>query len=122
MALDVDFDQPLDLALVPQRYTPNAATELFVWDKGVPRHLGQFMSPRLDAKARQITTREKGGHAGMLFKAQTYGWQQRELRLLREVEQVVGEKSGTYERITRSYAEGKAPLEKRERVVAPAGP
>ena len=118
-AVDLNFDGVLDLALSGVAGTPNASTELFTVESSSVHHVGQLMTPRVDSTRREIVAYEKGGHAGLLFREEVYGWRSGELHLLRDTEQTF--EGGSYFRTTREFGEdGKPTRTTRRKVEAPA--
>src|SRR5215510_15942045 len=75
-ALDLDFDDVLDLAFGPVLGTPNLTLQYWVLDAktGTWRSVGSHPNLRLDPKTREVATYEKGGHAGLLSQQNVYRW------------------------------------------------
>lgn len=122
-ALDLDFDGTLDLGFGPVLGTPNLTLNYWVrsptgadWIS-----LGKFSNLTSDPAARELVTREKGGHAGMLWQEDTYRWRDEKLTLSRSVQQVEVPGKAQYRKLTRTFVEGKQTSEKSEVVPAPPG-
>jgi hypothetical protein len=120
-ALDLNFDGVLDLGFGPVLGTPNLTLSYWVQSSTGAGwvSLGLLANLTLAPAARELMTREKGGHAGMLWQENTYRWQGAKLVLSRSVEQVEVAGKAEYRRLTRSFTDGKQTSEKSEVVAAP---
>jgi hypothetical protein len=119
--IDLNFDGTLDLAFGPVTDTPNET--LYYWWVDTKRNalelLGSFPDLKVDAKAREIRTYEKGGHAGLLFEAKTYRWEGGKLVVTETVTQHQEPGRSDYRETTRKYEAGRVVDEKTRRVKAP---
>lgn len=119
-ALDLNFDGILDLGFGPVAGTPNLTLSYWVHDPSGWRSLGMLSNVKVMPAAREVVTREKGGHAGMLWQESTFRWQGDELVLTRSVQQEEVPGRRDYRKVTRTYESGKQTSEKTESVPAPA--
>jgi hypothetical protein len=119
--VDLNFDGVLDLAFGPVSDTPNETLQYWLIDpQGGPlESLGSFPNLKVDAKAHEIRTYEKGGHAGLLHEAKTYRWEGGNLIVIEIVTQTQDPGQNGYRETTRKFKSGRVVDEKTRRVAAP---
>jgi hypothetical protein len=120
-AVDLNFDDKLDLGFGPVLRTPNDTLQYWLADPngGPLEYLGSFPNLRVEPANRQLETYEKGGHAGLLYEAKTYVWENGKLVLVKSVSQAQEPGEDVYRETTRTFKGGRLVEEKTRRVTPP---
>jgi hypothetical protein len=121
-AADVNFDGYADLYLATSRGGANAYAEywLFVPSTGELSPLGRYPIFTRDPATKTLSTFERGGEAGLLYRKQKYRFVKGALtRVESEIQEETG-RPGVYRRKTFRLTGGKLRLARTEIVKAPA--
>jgi hypothetical protein len=119
---DVDFDGNNDLYLATSRGAANTYADywLFVPSKEELSYLGNYPFFTVDAATSSLSTFERGGHGGMIYKKSSYRFIQGALTLVEsEVQEQTG-REGVYRKKLFRLERGSLRLVKTETVSAPA--
>jgi hypothetical protein len=119
--IDMNFDGVLDLGFGPLLGTPNLTLDYWTVDakRGGLASIGKLTNLSVDAKAREVKTYEKGGHAGLENESKTYRWEGGKLTLVRATSQTQADDGKGYVKTTQRIGKGHVVEEKGQPVKAP---
>lgn len=105
--VDLDFDGYGDLAFLVMLAMANSRTEYWRFDPRTRRFesAGEFETLVPDSATRELTSYNRGGHAGALWTAARWRWRDGRLAAVREEEQAWLEDAQRYVRIARRLRE-----------------
>jgi len=119
---DVDFDGNNDLYLATSRGAANTYADywLFVPSKEELSYLGNYPFFTVDAATSSLSTFERGGHGGMIYKKSAYRFIQGTLTLVESEAQEQTAREGVYRKKLFRLERGSLRLVKTETVSAPS--
>ncbi|HEX9024205.1 MAG TPA: hypothetical protein VF799_10230 [Geobacteraceae bacterium] len=122
-AVDINYDGHNDFFLATRQGTANSYVDywLFVPSKQEFSYLGNYPIFTLDPKSKTLSTFERGGYGGMIFKRNRYRFIKGSLTLTESVEQVETGREGVFLRKILKIKKGKLRLVKTEMIKTPEG-
>lgn len=106
--IDLDFDGHADLAFVTELAMANSRSEYWRLDPAAGRFVpaGVHETLHSDSAARELTTFNRGGHGGRLWRASRWRWMDGALAEVRREEQDLLADGATYVRVVRERRGG----------------
>ncbi|HVH13330.1 MAG TPA: hypothetical protein VM759_09775, partial [Longimicrobium sp.] len=106
--IDLDFDGHADLGFVTELAMANSTSEYWRMDPATGRFVPAGVHPTLrpDSAARELTSFERGGHAGRLWTASRWRWMDGALAEVRREAQDLTAEGDRYVRIVRDRRDG----------------
>jgi len=107
--VDVDFDGHGDLAFLSYQGMANSTSEYWRFDPASGRFepLGAFETFQPDSARRELVTRNRGGHAGLIWSAGRHKYEGGKIVTMREEAQDWSDEAEAYVRIVRERRAGR---------------
>lgn len=119
--VDLNFDGCQDLMLLVRRSAANNYARYWLFDPRSGRYvlLGRYPVFRVDSEKRRLSTYERGGAAGLIYRSREYVFEGGKLVLAREEAQEPSEKEGVFRKVIRERSGGVLKTVRVESVQAP---
>ena len=120
-AEDINFDGYNDLSFATSRGVANTYADYWVFDprQGTFRYLGNYPIFKVDPQKGELSTYERGGDGGMIYKSTRYAVVNGAPTVVASEEQEKTELDGVYRKSVFQLRDGQLALVKRENVRAP---